>query len=175
VEALRNHRGLLRREVAARVSAVVAPAVGLLAYLAWAAGRDHGFWYPLRVQEDAARRGGWRFPLTNLLDQARDFASGDEMSAGLHVATAVVMLVLLVVLARRWPVSYTAYAAVAAVVALSASNLDSLERYALSTVPFVLAAADLGDGAGREEAIVAASAAGLVALSVLAFTGVLVP
>ena len=55
--------------------------------------------------------------------------------------------VVLVVLHRRrrgagWPLSYTAYAAAVVLVGLSTRNLDSLERYSLSTVPLVLAAAD---------------------------------
>ena len=62
-----------------------------------------------------------------------------------------------------------------AVVALSARNLDSLERYSLSTVPFVLAAADItGDGT-RERAVFVALGAVLVACSILAFSGLLVP
>ena len=68
-----------------------------------------------------------------------------------------------------------AYAIVAVVVALSASNLDSLERYSLSTVPFVLAAADITGGGTRERVVLAALAATLLACSVLAFSGLLVP
>ena len=40
-------------------------------------------------------------------------------------------------------VSFTAYAAAALVISLSSRNLDSLERYGLATIPFVLAGADL--------------------------------
>ena len=73
----------------------------------------------------------------------RDASTGDHLSAGIHVVTVAVLVALIVVLWRRWPVSFTAYAVVAVVVALSARNLDSLERYSLSAVPFVLAAADV--------------------------------
>ncbi len=78
-------------------------------------------------------------------------------------------------LARRWPASYTLYAAASLVVALTSRNLDSFERYSLSTLPFVLALADVLDTDGRERTVLVLAAAGLVAASVLAFTGALVP
>jgi hypothetical protein len=174
VEAVQHRRTLDRREVVARVAAVVAPGLGLFTYLAWASDRGDGFLYPLRVQEDAQRRGGWRFPLTNVIDLARD-TGADRLSTGVHLATAAILVVLVAVLARRWPAAYSWYAGVVLVVALSASNLDSFERYALSTVPFVLAAADASGGDDGERILLSLSAAGLVAASVLAFTGVIVP
>jgi hypothetical protein len=88
----------------------------------------------------------------------------------------VLAVLLVVVLFRRWPFSFAIYATVALVVALSSHNLDSLERYALAIVPLVLAAADLiGTKRDVEEIVFVAAAAGLVAASVLAFTGVMVP
>ena len=94
---------------------------------------------------------------------------------GIHVVTAAVLVVLIVVCWRRWPASFTAYAIAVAVVGLSARNLDSLERYSLSTVPLVLAAADLTGGGTRERVVLVALGAVLVACSVLAFSGLLVP
>ena len=84
---------------------------------------------------------------------------------------------LLVVLARRWPASYTLLRGRgASSLALTARNLDSLERYGLSTLPFVLALADVARHGRRASARCSSlAAAGLVAASVLAFTGVLVP
>ena len=58
---------------------------------------------------------------------------------------------------------------------MSARNLDSLERYSLSTVPFVVAAADLTGGGTRERIVLSTLGALLVVGSVLAFSGVLVP
>ena len=175
VEALANRRSLLPRDIVARVSAVAAPVLGLFTYLAWASDRTDDFFYPLRVQEDPARRGEARFPVTNLIDTGRDFFDGDTPTAGIHLLTAAVLIVLLIVLARRWPLSFTLYAAAAALVGLSASNLDSLERYSLSTLPFVLAAADITDGENRERVTLVALGAALVGFSMLAFAGELVP
>ncbi len=82
---------------------------------------------------------------------------------------------LLVVIARRWPLSFTLYAAVALVVALSSRNLDSLERYGLATLPFVLGGADAIAAPETERVVLCLAGAGLVVASVLAFTGVIVP
>jgi hypothetical protein len=159
----------------ARGAAVIGSLVGTGAYLVWAEHRSGDLLYPLRVQQASARRGGWVDPFRAVWRAARDAASGDHLSAGIHVFTVVVLIALIVVLWRRWPVSFAAYATVAAVVALSARNLDSLERYSLSTVPLVVAAAELVGGGTRERVALVALGATLVAFSVLAFTGVLVP
>jgi Glycosyltransferase family 87 len=175
VEAVQHRRAINGREVAMRVAAVAAPVAGCFAYLSWASDRTDSFLAPLKIQEDPSRRGAMRFPLTNIIDVARDFSTGDHDTAGLHLLTIVVCVGLLVVLARRWPASYTLYAAASLVVALTARNLDSLERYMLSTLPFVLALADVIDTEARERVVLILSAAGLVAAAVLAFSGALVP
>ncbi len=87
----------------------------------------------------------------------------------------MLLVALIVVLWRRWPASFTAYAIAATVVGLSARNLDSLERYSFSTVPFLVAAADLTGGGTRERIVLVGLGALLVTGSVLAFSGVLVP
>jgi hypothetical protein len=151
-EAYRAWRDTDDRRVGAMSAAVVGPAAGTLAYLAWAEHRTHDFLYPFSVQQKSTTRGGW-----------------------IHMVTAVLLVVLIVVLWRRWPASFTAYAIAAAIVGLSARNLDSLERYSFSTVPFVVAAADLTGGGTRERIVLSTLGALLVVSSVLAFSGVLVP
>jgi hypothetical protein len=164
-----------KRDYFARAAAVVGSLVGAGAYLVWAEHRSGDLFYPLRVQQASARRGGWIDPARAVWFAIRDAASGDHLSAGIHVFTVAVLVALIVVLWRRWPVSFAAYASIATVVALSARNLDSLERYSLSTVPLVVAAAELVGGGTRERVALVALGATLVAFSVLAFTGVLVP
>ncbi|MCU1429679.1 MAG: hypothetical protein JWL83_3679, partial [Actinomycetia bacterium] len=100
--------------------------------------------------------------------------SGDRFGSGLHAITLLVLVVLLVVLVRSWPWPYTAYAFAALALASTAGNLDSLERYAFSTFPFVLAGATIIRPAW-ERAVWAVCGAGMVALCVLAFTGTYVP
>jgi hypothetical protein len=166
--------GWKTRDVKAVVPAV-APAVGLVAYLAWAAHLTHDFFYPLRAQEDPVRRGHWVDPVRAVAHNVHELFSGDHVSAGVHAVSAIVFVALLVVLVRRWPLSFTLYAGLALVVALSSKNLDSLERYGLATLPFVLAGADVVADPARERVALSLAGAALVLASVLAFTGVLVP
>ncbi len=157
------------------VAPVLAPVVGLLTYLAWAAHRTHDFWFPLRSQQDSTRRGEWVDPVRAVAHNVHELFAGDHVSAGLHAFSALVFVGLLVVIARRWPLSFTLYAVVALVVALSSRNLDSLERYGLATLPFVLGGADMLAEPARERLVLCLAGAGLVAAAMLAFTGVIVP
>lgn len=174
-EAYRAWRGTDDRRVGAMAAAVLAPAAGTLAYLTWAQHRTHDFFYPFSVQQRSTTRGGWIDPFRALWRAGHVYGEGDHLSAGIHLVTAAVLVGLIVVLWRRWPASFTAYAIAAAFIGLSARNLDSLERYSFSTVPFVVAAADLTGGGTRERIVLSALGALLVVGSVLAFSGVLVP
>jgi hypothetical protein len=80
-----------------------------------------------------------------------------------------------VVVARRLPASYTAFAALGLVLVLSAHNLDSMERYALSLFPFLVAGALLTRREHVARGVLALSAAGLLGYSVLTFFGQYVP
>jgi hypothetical protein len=166
--------GYQQRDVKA-AAPTAAPVVGMFAYLVWAAHRTHDFWYPLRAQQDPTRRGHWVDPVRAVAHNVHELFVGDHVSAGVHAVSAIVFVALLVVIARRWPLSFALYAGVALVVALSSRNLDSLERYGLATLPFVLAGADVIAEPGRERVVMCLTGAGLVVASVLAFTGVLVP
>jgi len=174
-EVYRARREQGDRRAGPMLAAVLGPAVGTFAYLAWAEHRTHDFFYPFSVQQKSTTRGGWIDPVRAVWRAAHVFGAGDHLSAGIHIVTAVLLVVLIVVLWRRWPASFTAYAIAAAFVGLSARNLDSLERYSFSTVPFVVAAADLTGGGTRERIVLSALGALLVIGSVLAFSGVLVP
>jgi hypothetical protein len=166
--------GWQRRDLKAAAPAA-APVLGLFAYLVWAENRTHDFWYPVRSQQDPTRRGHWVDPVRAVAHNVNELFTGDHVSAGVHAVSALVFVALLYVLAKRWPLSFTLYAAVALIVALSSRNLDSLERYGLATLPFVLAGADVTAAPETERVVLYLAGAGLVAASVLAFTGVLVP
>jgi hypothetical protein len=167
--------GLKSRDKSA-IAAIAAPIAGLFAYLAWAQHRTHHFWYPLRIQQDPAKRGRWVDPVRGVAHAVHELFAGDHVSAGIHAVTAIIAVGLLIVLFRRWPFSFAIYATVAVVIALSSRNLDSFERYALATVPLVIAGADLvGSKREVEEIVYVVAAAGLIAASILAFTGVMVP
>jgi len=87
----------------------------------------------------------------------------------------VLSVVLLVLVARRLPASYTAFAAAVLVVSLTSSNLDSFERYALGAFPLVVAASTLTSRRRVEVAVLVVSAAALVGYAMLAFLGMVVP
>ena len=156
------------------VAAVAGPVAGFLAYLWWAQSRTHEFLYPVRVQEESSRRGGYVDPFRAIGHAARETFSG-HLSGGIHAVSAVILIGLLAVLFRRWPSSFALYASAALLVALSSRNLDSLERYGLATIPFVLAGADVIGDDTVERTVLVLAGAGLVLATVLAFCGVMVP
>jgi hypothetical protein len=175
VEVWRDRVRLTRGELTGRIAAVAAAPLGTLTYLLWARSRTDSFLYPLRVHEEAGRRGDVVDPVRGFAYAVGDAIADGRTSAAVHAVTAVILVALVIVLARRWPASYTALAVATLVLGLSSRNLDSLERYTLTTVPFVVAAADVVWDEPRERVVLVLLGAALVAASVLAFTGVMVP
>ncbi len=174
VEALRAARaGARGRELVAAVAAVVAPLAGTGVWLAWV-GRRTGDWlFPFTSQSDL--RGEAVNPIQRLWEGFGDLFGPEALGDGLHVPFAVAFVVLVVVVARTWPVSYTLFALGVLVAALAADNLNSLERYALNAFPVVLAVAGLCTTAWRTRVASAVGVAGLVSLSALAWVGTYVP
>lgn len=84
-------------------------------------------------------------------------------------------LALLVVVIRRFPASYGAYQGAALVLSLTAHNLDSFERYMMSTFPFLLALAYISRHEAVDRAALVISAAALAGYAVLVFLGLSVP
>jgi hypothetical protein len=155
--------------------AVVAPAAGAGIYLGWVDSQFHDFLLPFRLQQQSGHRGALTLPLDAMGHNLTSVVHGHHLGSALHIPWAVLCLVLLVVVARRLPASYTAFAAAVLVVSLTSSNLDSFERYALGAFPLVVAASTLTSRRGVEVAVLALSAAALVAYAFLAFVGIVVP
>jgi hypothetical protein len=164
-----------RKLSVAPVVAVVAPVAGVAAYLLWVRHRTGDLFLVLRLQNTANLRGGNAWPFQSVGHALHELGSGQRVGYGLHAITAAVVVVLLVVMARRLPLSYTVYAAGSALLAFSAHNLDSVERYMLSTFPFAIAAAMLLRRPVIERAALLLITGGLVVAAVLAFTGAMVP
>ena len=178
VEAARAARGLRpggARAVAGPVAAIVAAPAGAAAYLAWVGVRFGDALLPLRIQQQRGHRGRIEPPTQVVARALGDVVHGRHLGQALHFPWVVLLACLLVVLARRWPVSYTAYAAAVLVLSLCSANLDSLERYALGAFPFVLAGAWLTSSPKVEGAVLALAATGMGAYAVLAFLNVVVP
>ena len=172
VEAARGWGSASARERVERVSAVAAPVVGALVYLAWVAVEFGDFWRPISLQNTATLRGGFQDPVTRTVDAVGDLFGGDRFGSGLHIVWALVFSALLVVLIRRLPASYSLYAAATLVLGLSAQNLDSFERYCMSTFPFLLALAVVTDRDEVERGALVLAGAGLVGYAMLTFLGV---
>jgi len=172
VEGVRGWRDSSSGSRAARVAAVVAPLAGAAVYLAWVGAEFGDFWKPISLQNRATLRGGFQDPVSRTVDAFGDLFGGDRFGSGLHVLWAVGFVLLLVMLVRRFPASYSLYGAVTLLLGLSAHNLDSLERYAWSTFPFVLALAAVTDRDEVERGAYVLAAAALVGYSTLAFLGV---
>jgi hypothetical protein len=175
VEAARGWRATAGRERVARAGAVVSPVVGLAAFLAYAGLAFGDAFAPLTVQDQARLRGHVQSPITSVVNGVRDLAHAGRFGPGLHILWAGVFALLLVVVARKLPASYTAYAAVALVLALSAQNLDSFERYCATTLPFLLAVAFITKRPEAERAALVLAAAAMFAYTVLIFLGLSVP
>jgi hypothetical protein len=175
VEAARGWRGARRSERWGRVAAVVAPAAGTAAFLAWVHVRFDDWWLPFRIQQQGNLRGSFANPLATLETATRGLLDGREVGTGLHVPWAILLAVLVVVAFRRWPPAYGAYAAAMLVAGVCSTNLDSLERYALSAFPFVLVAAALLTRDWLERSVFVLSGAAMVGYAVLAFLDAAVP
>jgi hypothetical protein len=176
VEALRGWRGLEgARERVRRIAAVLAPGVGLGIYLVYSAFARDDFFLPLTVQNRHSLRGGFVDPFTRLADAFGDLFGGDRFGSGLHGVWALIFIGLLVVLIRKFPASYSAYAGTVLVLTLTARNLDSFERYAMSTFPFLLALAYVTRDEAVDRAVLMISAAALAGYATLAFLGLSVP
>jgi hypothetical protein len=172
VEAVRTWRGASTESRVSRVVAVVSPVAGAVAYLAWVGAEFGDFWKPISLQNQATLRGGFQDPVTRTVDAVGDLFGGDRFGSGLHVVWGALFVVLLVVLVRRFPASYSLYGAATLLLGLSAQNLDSFERYCWSTFPFVLALAAVTNREEVERSAYVLAAAALVGYTTLALLGI---
>lgn len=168
-----RRRGSVRLGSAA--AAVIGPIVGSGLYLGWVGLRFGDPLEPLAQQQESLRRGPFVDPVSRLIDAGAQLLRGEEIGSGLHLPWALLFLGLLVVVARRLPLSYTLFSAAVLLVAVSSTNLDSLERYALSAFPLCIGAAVATRAPWAERAALGLSTAGLVIYASLAFLGVYVP
>jgi hypothetical protein len=175
VEALRRFRSVPTGERIGRSAAVLGPAVGTGMFLAWVGWRYRDALAPLRIQEEPGLRGGPTDPIGTLVHDGRLLVHGEHLGEALHLPWVLLCLVLLVVTFRSWPISYAALATISLGVSLTAANLDSFERYALSTFPLVLAAATLTRRPMVERIVLVGIGAGMLGYAMLAFLNLSVP
>jgi hypothetical protein len=148
---------------------------GTGAYLAWVGVRFGDWLEPLHLQQRRVGRGGVQDPVASLSHSASALVGTHHVGTGLHFVSALLLVALLVVVARRLPASYTAFAGLGLGLVLSAHNLDSMERYGFSLFPFLLATGILIRRELVARAVFVACGGGLVAYCLLMFFGLYVP
>lgn len=157
----------------AALAAAAAPVVGLVAALATIAATTGDVWIPLEAQSEL--RGGFQDPVTRVLEPIGEMLRGNFRDT-YNLAHMVVLLALFVVAwRRRQPVTWLAYAGLTLLVTLSSQQTDSLGRYGLVVVPFVVALAQWADRRWRQVAVAGISSAGLIWLTSEALLGRMVP
>jgi hypothetical protein len=160
--------------VVARVAAVVAAPAGSALYLCWVWTQYDDALLPYRVQTSARLHGSFANPFTTVW-HAVEGAFDGRVGTALHVPWLVVLVVLVVLVFRRWPLAYGVFAAVVIASSVTSQNLDSLERYALFAFPLVLAVADLASIRLVERIFYVLLPITLFAYATLAFFGLYVP
>jgi hypothetical protein len=174
VEALRGFGAASWRARVERVAAVAAAPLGTLAYLAWVGSRFDDPWLPFSVQTTAHLRGKFANPLTTMYHAVTGLAH-EHVGTALHVPWFILLVVLTVVVCRRWPAAYGAFAAVVVASSVTSSNLDSLERYGLLAFPLVIAAAELTASERVERIVFVLSPVAMFGYASLAFLGLIGP
>lgn len=176
IEAARQLRGIGAADLLGRLAAVTAPALGLLSYLVWVGYRFGSPLEPFRVQTSGSLRGGtFVNPAAAVGSALRGLLAGQVPSQAPHLVWVLISLGLLVVCARRLPLSYTAFAAITVVLGATAREFQSYERYAASAVPLLLAAALVPIPTWLRPGVVALAGAAVVSYAVLSALHLYVP
>lgn len=170
VEVARLHRRALRP---ACMAAVAAPIAGLLAYLLWVGIRFGNWLAPYTVQQGL--RGKTVNPVTRVADGLQHISGPEGLKQNLHLPFAFIFIVLLVVVLRRWPLSYGLFAGAVLLAALGSTNINSLERYALNGFPLILGLVVITENERIDRLVSAFSVAGFMALASLALVAAYVP
>jgi hypothetical protein len=175
IEAFRTWRGTGVADRVARVAAVAAPLLGLLAYLSWVAARFGGFLSPIRLQRNAVPASVSEDPFVNLARDLHGLLDGAHIGSGLHIPWIALAIALCIVAVRRLPASYSAFAIAVVVSGLASTNFESFERYALSAFPLFIGASMLLRSKRVEVSVYTLSAVALFGYALLAFLGAYIP
>lgn len=179
IEALRPSAGGAGRDrVLWRVGAAASPAVGLACYLLWCWSAVGDPAAPFRAQGEPTLRGGVAVdPLATMAHALQAAWHGHPGHAApvVHLAWGIAAVGLLIVCGRRLPSSYTAFAAATLALALTARGFTSLERYATSALPLLLALAPLLSTARRRRSAAIVGILCLFGYAYAAFIGVYTP
>jgi len=176
IEVLPDLRqGSWRRRLGA-LAPVVAPVAGCLTYLAWVGVRFGDPLLPYSSQQTPEFRGGFANPVVTLVKTGGEVVTGQFATKNVpHLPWALVLIALVVLVCRRWPLSYGALAVVTVIVALSTERWGSIERYGFACFPVVLAAASIGTSQRAWRLLLLASASLMTVYATLTFLGLYIP
>ena len=174
IEGVRGISHVRWRERCARSAAVVAAPIGAFVYLAWVRSQFGGLFLPFTEQTHADLRGHLTDPVSSFVHGVRSALDG-HLGSALHLPWFVLIVVLTVVVCRRWPLAYSAFTVAVVVSATTSNNLDSMERYALFAFPLVVAAAQLIRSRDVERIVFVAASGAMVVYASLAFLGLIGP
>lgn len=176
IEATRGLGGVPMRHRPVRLAAVAAPVAGAAAYLGWVAHVFGDPLLPFRVQSRSDLRGRpVALPLGPLKHSFLALVHGREPTVAAHLPGTLIVLALLVVAARRLPLSYLAYAAAVLATTFTAYTLGSFERYSAAAFPLFVALALATRRPTIYGGVLAVSAALMFGYAVLAFLQLYTP
>ena len=152
---------------------LVGPVAGLVAAILWIERSTGDLLLPVRLQGEI--RGGFQDPFTRVLEPVGEVLTGNFRDV-YNLGFMVVLLFLgWVAVRRRQPLSWLLYAGASLVLLLSSQVTDSLGRYGLVVVPFVVALAQWADRRWRLVLVVIGCSTGLIWITSEALLGRLVP
>ena len=180
IEATRDFSSVTNiKERIARAASVVAPVVGVGAYLVWVDSVFGGFFTAFDVQSKSNLRGSTTDPFTRVGQAIADtFGADIVQSSGRalrYLIWIALALILIGVVSRRLPSSYTAYGLVAIVLGMTSENSSSFERYTFTTFPLIIGLAYLTETQRVRGLFSIISIMGLFSLSLAVFLGQYVP
>jgi hypothetical protein len=160
-----------RRSPSAILAVASAP-LGTLTFLIWAEREQGGWRAPVDAQRDL--RGEITEPISRLFRGLSDGLGGDEGEL-FHTLAALILVGLALVVFRKMSTDLWIYTIPSTLILIGADNLNSMERYALSIFPLVIAAAIVSRNDRLDRWLPTASAVALTAVTTLALNGVYVP
>lgn len=155
------------------IAALAGPVLGLAGAMLLIARTTGDLWVPVEAQREL--RGGFQDPITRVLEPIGEILGGNFRDVYNLAFMVALILLFVVAVRRRQPLSWLAYAGVTLVVTLSSQQTDSLGRYGLVVVPFVVALAQWAERRWQQVGVAVLGSVGLAWWTSEALLGRLVP
>ncbi len=149
------------------------PVAGLVAAILWIERATGDLMLPVDQQRQI--RGGFQDPITRVLEPIGELVKGNFRDVYNLGFMLVLLFLSYVAVRKRQPLSWLVYAGASLLLLLSSQVTDSLGRYGLVVIPFVVALAQWADARWRQVLVAAGCSVGLVWLTSEALLGRMVP